>query len=110
MTINDRITPRRGRGRPTEGKARKRKTYPAIKCKNCRVSFAPIRKDQKFHSDACRKEFHQYGKMSIAKMAERIERILKKTFGDRITKLENLTEQLSAYLSEPDPEDRDIPF
>lgn len=51
-----------------------RTTNDEPKCKCCRRPFDRRRPWQEFCSDRCRKDFHRYGTLSRAKMAELFQR------------------------------------
>lgn len=38
-----------------------KKQFKRRRCENCNVLYMPVREDQRFDKDSCRKEFHRYG-------------------------------------------------
>ena len=54
-----------------EKKKRGKELLPPIKCRGCGVTFTPIDRRQRYHSDDCREKFYQrtyFGKASVRKI------------------------------------------
>ena len=62
------------RGRPRKPKVEKALPEP-IKCAYCGKEFIPIAKNQRFHSDECRKKYYSEKQSADLKVAHRIEKV-----------------------------------
>lgn len=76
------------------------KTYPRERCKNCPKFFLKNRANKRFCSDACRKEFFEYGGTAFNQLKPKLEKFVTRWMREyaahieaRLTAIESKLEQ-----------------